>query len=133
MDLSDLKSFYRKSTFLILAGILVLLLLLYGIFPWKCPIYHFFGVRCPGCGITRALMCLFKGDFADALHYNPHIYLLGLVLLSFMGLLILDKIKGSKYLWHIYNRVNDFLNRYSTILLIVCLLYIMIFTFLRNI
>ncbi|MCH5326526.1 MAG: DUF2752 domain-containing protein [Duncaniella sp.] len=132
VDLSGFKSFYKKTFFLLLLGILIPILVLYGTFPWECPIYHFFGIHCPGCGITRALICLFKGDFTEAFQYNPHIYLLVFGFSAFMCLFISDKVKGSNYLWHTYNRINVFLNRYSIFIFIVCFLYVVIFTIVRN-
>lgn len=39
-----------------------------------CPILWFTGVSCPGCGITRALLCLCRLDFAGAVYYNPSIF-----------------------------------------------------------
>lgn len=36
-----------------------------------CLIYNLFGVRCPGCGMTKALSCAVHGDFKQALRYNP--------------------------------------------------------------
>lgn len=49
-------------------------------FP-RCPSYWFFGVYCPGCGITRALHALLHGDVAQALAYNPLAILAAPVLL----------------------------------------------------
>ncbi len=35
-----------------------------------CLIYHIFGVRCPGCGMTRAISSAVHGNFEQALRYN---------------------------------------------------------------
>ena len=35
-----------------------------------CLIYNIFGVRCPGCGMTRAISCAVHGNFKQALRYN---------------------------------------------------------------
>lgn len=40
-----------------------------------CPIAYFFGVPCPGCGMTRASFALLRGDFRLAAQYNATIYL----------------------------------------------------------
>ncbi len=36
-----------------------------------CPIDWLFGVPCPGCGMSRALLCALRLDFAGAFHYHP--------------------------------------------------------------
>lgn len=41
---------------------------------WVCTFKRLTGVPCPGCGITRALVCLLKFDFVGAWNYNPMIY-----------------------------------------------------------
>ena len=35
-----------------------------------CLIRTLFGIRCPGCGMTRAVSCAAHGHFRDALRYN---------------------------------------------------------------
>ncbi len=36
----------------------------------QCPIYALLGLRCPGCGATRALAALLSGHLAEALRLN---------------------------------------------------------------
>ena len=40
-----------------------------GLFP-KCVFYEFTGLYCPGCGSTRALRSLLRGDLYNACRYN---------------------------------------------------------------
>lgn len=40
------------------------------IFGYVCPFRAFLHVECPGCGLTRAALYLFKGDLSKSLHYN---------------------------------------------------------------
>jgi len=47
----------------------------YAFYP-QCPIHHFLGFLCPGCGATRALAALLHGHIAEAMQLN------GLVTLS---------------------------------------------------
>ncbi len=35
-----------------------------------CLIRNVFGIKCPGCGMTRAILCVFHGNFKGAFRYN---------------------------------------------------------------
>ena len=39
--------------------------------PAFCPFYRLTGLPCPGCGLTRAFVCLGHGRWAEALHWHP--------------------------------------------------------------
>lgn len=39
--------------------------------PPPCLFTVALGVRCPGCGMTRAVSCAAHGRFRDAVRYNP--------------------------------------------------------------
>lgn len=41
---------------------------------WSCKLKEIIGLPCPGCGITRALLCLLQLDFVGAFNYNPMVY-----------------------------------------------------------
>lgn len=36
----------------------------------QCPIHHYLGILCPGCGTTRALAALLRGHLLEALRLN---------------------------------------------------------------
>jgi hypothetical protein len=40
------------------------------LFP-PCPLHHYTGLWCPGCGTTRAMHQLLHGNVAAAFRYNP--------------------------------------------------------------
>ena len=40
-----------------------------------CLIRHVFGRPCPGCGMTRAISCVFHGNFMRAWQYNKLVVL----------------------------------------------------------
>ena len=42
------------------------------IFP-VCSMYHLTGYYCPGCGGTRAVRALFRGDLATSFCYHPFV------------------------------------------------------------
>ncbi len=50
----------------IVAGALLLVLP-----EWWCPVFRVTGLRCPGCGMTRALLALVRGDVAAAFGHHP--------------------------------------------------------------
>lgn len=39
-----------------------------------CPMVMITGLPCPGCGLTRAVFCLFRLDFSGAFRIHPFIY-----------------------------------------------------------
>ena len=60
------------------AGLMLLLPLVFIVVPTSwfegrrsiCLIRNVFGVKCPGCGMTRAISCVFHGNFKKAFEYN---------------------------------------------------------------
>lgn len=38
---------------------------------FPCILNHFTGLYCPGCGGTRAVAALFRGEFLKSLYYHP--------------------------------------------------------------
>ena len=62
----DVKYYWKA---LAAAGSVCLLLQL--IFHTVCPMRLLTGFPCPGCGMTRALIAFFSGDFHAAWHYHP--------------------------------------------------------------
>lgn len=49
-----------------------------------CPFRRMTGIPCPLCGMTRAVLCLLRGDVSGAFHCHPLFFLLpvlGVVLL----------------------------------------------------
>ncbi len=41
-----------------------------GLQGWPCPILHLTGIPCPGCGLTRASVLLFQGDWQRSIRYH---------------------------------------------------------------
>ncbi|MBF0313384.1 MAG: DUF2752 domain-containing protein [Oligoflexia bacterium] len=52
--------------------------------PDLCLFHRITGLRCPGCGMTHALVSLSRGDFQSAFYFNPFCYLLLLMLLCYL-------------------------------------------------
>lgn len=38
---------------------------------YQCPFRLFFGISCPGCGMTRSFLSLLLLDFEKAFYYHP--------------------------------------------------------------
>ena len=59
----------------------------------SCVFQRFLGIACPGCGMTRALLCAIKLDFVGAFNYHslwPTVPVFA-VLIAFMYLTKRDK------------------------------------------
>lgn len=100
-------------TILIVIGIVLVL----SIFSIRfCPFFYFFNIPCPGCGLTRAFICLLHGNIIQSLHYN----ILG-VIFSFgiVVFLIFALFKKS-------NLLNQFIYKYRNIIYILAFLLFII-------
>jgi hypothetical protein len=66
------------------AGALQLALGFFGLPGWQCPFFHGLGIPCPGCGLTRAGIFLFHGQWKQALamHAFAPILLVGLAIIT---------------------------------------------------
>lgn len=66
---------------LVLAVMAALAMLTAVTLGWNCPVQHFTGVPCPGCGLSRAAMALLRLDFDAAFRYHPMVFVLPPVVL----------------------------------------------------
>jgi hypothetical protein len=48
--------------------------------PEMCWYKRLSGFNCPGCGMTRCVVCLFHGEFLRGWHFNPGGYLFSVIL-----------------------------------------------------
>lgn len=61
------------------------------------------GLYCPGCGITRMIISLLKGDIYQAFRYNPLIFIEVPIIVI---LLIFEKLfKNNKYIKKVINTI----------------------------
>lgn len=82
-----------------------LLIILYAVFAHfflggSCLVASTTGFPCPGCGGTRALISLFRGDFLESLKYHP---LLLPALIILLADFVFSLVKGQAPRW--FNRV----------------------------
>ena len=84
----------KKNFALLVIGILFIIVSLKYNNGIPCFFYELTGLYCPGCGITRAFISLFKLDLYQAFRYN----MLVVILLPFFIVYIIYKflLKGSK-------------------------------------
>lgn len=73
----------RKDFLLSLMAMIILALALF-ILDIGCPTRFLTGICCPGCGMTRAVMHLCKGDVAGAIHYHPLVFTLPIIVVLFV-------------------------------------------------
>jgi drug/metabolite transporter (DMT)-like permease len=59
------------------------------------------GMPCPGCGMTRAYLHLFKGDLAGAFYFHPLFWLIPplLLLVIFWKKPVVQRINRNRYFW----------------------------------
>lgn len=86
-----------------------------------CPIHALTGLDCPGCGVTRMLVSLSRGDWAAARAANP-----GLFYLSPLLALVLGR---ALWLWLTGRRVDT---RFLRIAGWVLVAFLVVWGILRN-
>jgi hypothetical protein len=125
---------FNKKFFM---GMSITLLLVIGIFVYanfdpsgnqlfpKCPVYDITGLKCPGCGMQRALYSIFNGNITAAFLYNPLIF----ILLPYILILIFLEYLANPSHATVIKLRRIFLNGW-TILAIAAL--VVVFTVVRN-
>ena len=64
----------------VLAGLLGYYFIYIKLLKIGCPIRYIWGIKCPGCGMTRAYQALLKGDVGAAYQHHPLFYLVPIML-----------------------------------------------------
>ena len=82
-DLHRQTSVWRRRGLLLLglAAYFAAAYLLMHRFGIPCVFRYFFGIPCPGCGMTRALLCLLRLDLLGAAGHNAVIFCMPYVFL----------------------------------------------------
>lgn len=82
------KGLYKVIIFIAVSGIILLVF-------YHCPFLFFFGIPCPGCGMTRALMAAARLDFKAAFYYHP-LFFVVIIAAVYMLLKLTGRISISK-------------------------------------
>ena len=129
----DLNKFSNKRIlFLSILGILFLILIGYGIFPWKCPIKYFIGIECPGCGFSRGFCHFIRGNIVDAFRLNPLSIVFGIAVLLLIILLAYDVIARRSTTMELYGKINEFISSHKVLFIGLSVIYVVVFTIYRN-
>lgn len=96
------KKQIKKYYILIIVGILYLLFFkLFLPHRSNCIFKNITGLPCPGCGLTRSFLSLFKFDIKSAFYYHPLFWLI--IIIGFVVFYSerprLGKIAKSKWFW----------------------------------
>lgn len=68
----------------------------------RCTFRMLYGIPCPGCGGTRAMISLLHGDFLKAVYYHPFVVYTAIVYMVFfvsqtLRFITRQRIRGLKY------------------------------------
>lgn len=88
-----------------------------------CPVFHYTGVYCAGCGSTRAIYQLLHGNFFGALRYNP----LMIISIPLLIYLIAEPELNRKFGWRLPRVFTTAFRVYIAIAMLL------LYTILRNI
>lgn len=72
-----------KNKLLIIPFFIIMYILLY-LLDTTCIIKYFTNIPCPGCGLTRAYLSLFKLDLYKAFHYHPLFWTIPILFLYYL-------------------------------------------------
>lgn len=110
-----MKRFINLS--ILVFGTLFVYLAITNIFSFKCIFKDLFGIRCPGCGLTRSFISILNFDFISAIKYN----FLGIpIFISFMLIsffMIIDIFKNSDKTLKFINKILQ--TRYIELLVLI--------------
>ena len=69
---------------LLLTVIYAAILLIFWYFKIPCLFKYFFGISCPGCGMSRAMLSAIRLDFTSAFSHHPMFWSLPILYVYFL-------------------------------------------------
>ena len=76
-----------------------------------CLVKHVIGMPCPSCGATRSIILFLKGDFKDALMYNPLGIILLVIMISAPVWIAIDYFRNKESLFRFYGKAEGVIRR----------------------
>lgn len=70
-----MKNIVKKIVTFVLSTVAIII--------YQCPIRLFFGIECPGCGLTAAVLSALRFDFKSAFSYHP-LFLLPVITIVYL-------------------------------------------------
>ncbi|HKI90341.1 MAG TPA: DUF2752 domain-containing protein [Draconibacterium sp.] len=67
-----------------------------------CPFKMLTGLPCPGCGVTKSMICFYEGDFLKSLHYHLFGPLVIFFCVAVIIILIVEIFTGQRYFRKIF-------------------------------
>lgn len=107
--------FSKKEIGILIILFLMVLFLYFLKLPVPCLFHELTGLLCPGCGITRMFVSIFKLDFVSAFNYNKLLFIyliLGIIYVNYYIVCYIFKFKIFK--------INDTIIK---ILLVITILF----------
>lgn len=86
----------KLGRFVLVCGAILLLGLTVG-----CPIRQLTGIPCPGCGMSRAWLCVLQFRFEEAFRYHPLFFLAPLIMVLAFGETLFEKNRRNTRLMHL--------------------------------
>ena len=80
MNNRSIKEIKETLNVLLAVGAVCAVYAVLHVFGITCPIKYITGISCPGCGMTRAYLCLLQLDLRGAFYYHPLFFMPPVVL-----------------------------------------------------
>ena len=104
----------KNTTVLLVVAGLILLTIIFD--ARVCPIYNIFHIPCPGCGLTRSVISLFKGHIIESFEYNILGIPIVLSALIYIVLLVAKKL----YV------IDNFMSKHKVIIIILSVILLVV-------
>lgn len=115
--------YYKNRIYKVIGFILLCMIYAGLVLGIPCIFYKITGLKCPGCGITRMLLSIWKLDFRSAYEANQMIFILQPVLYYFIVKNVLAYIRGQQMIYR----------KWENVLLYILIVLMLGFFVIRNI